>query len=279
MKSAFLVFATLVSTALFAQKSKNAFELPKQKTIVSKSEVVQNIDMGMGMTMNTTVNNTMEYVIIAQNGDEYTITRKMVAAKMNVDMMGQSQKYDSDMKEDAESEIGKEMSKKLNVTDTLSYNPKTGKTVLLSAHEVDSTENNPMANMFKSMGSTADEQSLENIFLPVDPKLKEGSNWYDSSSTAEMSYVKTYTLKSKSKTSNSVSLVLDTKNVIEVDAQGMPLTITMKSKTDATIEADATTSLITNKKGSSNIDGTMEVMGQSMPISGTVTLDVSNEIK
>lgn len=279
MKSALVVFATLVSTSLFAQKSKNSFDLPKQKTIVSKSEVVQNIDMGMGMTMNTTINNTTEYVVIAQNGDEYTITRKMVAARMNMDMMGQSQKYDSEMKEDADSEIGKEMSKKLNVSDTLRYNVKTGETVFLSKHEVDSTENNPMANMFKSMGSASEDASVENIFLPVDAKLKEGSNWYDSSSTAEMSYVKTYTLKTKSKSSNTVSLAMETKNTTEVDAQGMPLTLNMKSKTDATIDADAQTSLINSKKGTVEIDGSMEVMGQSMPISGTVTLNISNEIK
>jgi hypothetical protein len=279
MKSALIILTSFVTTGLFAQKSKNAFELPKQKTIVSKAEMVQNLDMGMGMMMNTTTNNTTEYVVIAQNGDEYTVTRKMVAAKVNMDMMGQSQKYDSDMKEDADSEIGKEVGKKLNVTDTLSYNPRTGKTVLLTKAEADTTQENPMASMFKSIGSASDEESLENIFLPLDPKLKEGNNWVDSGSTAEMSYVKTYTLQSKSRNSNKVALQIETKNMTEVEAQGMPLNITLNKKTDATVDTDGVSSLISTKKGNSNIEGSMEIMGQSMPISGTVSITITNEVR
>ncbi|MBS1927613.1 MAG: hypothetical protein IT254_00025 [Chitinophagaceae bacterium] len=278
MKSILLGLLALTFVSSQAQRSVSDISLPMNKNIISKNEMVQNLDMGMGMLMNTNITTVMQYNVIGLTGDEYLISRKLTATKMNMEMMGQKQTYDSDLKSDADTEIGKEMSKHLNVPDTFSYNWKTGKATMISTKQDSTDESNPMEGMIKSIGGGSQELVIEDIFFPVMNSKNEGDKWVDSLSSKDLNYTKNYTLVKKGKT-NEVSFSNDIKNIIETETQGITLTINMDTKSDGSMTVDASTSLVLNKKSSATINGNFEIMGQTSLISGTTTNTITTEVK
>lgn len=278
MKSVFLSLFALTLTSVYAQKSVSVISLPMDKSIISKNEMIQSLDMGMGMMMNSNISTTTQYNVIGLIGDEYHITRKLTATKMEIDMMGQKQSYDSDLKTDADSEIGKEVGKRLNVLDTFTFNRSTGEAVMISKSKEEADDANPMSGMLKSISGGTQELVIEDIFFPGGHAKKVGDKWVDSLTTKDLSYEKDYTLTSKGK-SNEISFVNNTKNKIETETQGMALFITMDTKSEGTMNVDPQTAIVMNKKSNSNINGNFEVMGQTAAITGTTTSNITTEIK
>lgn len=278
MKSILFCLLAFLGTSVLAQNSFQQYALPLNKEIISKNDVVQDLDMGMGMLMKTNISTTTQYKVIGLAGDEYMVTRTITALKLNMDMMGQTQNYDSDLQTDKNSEMGKEMNKRLNVPDTFTYNRKTGLAVMLSKPVEEKDDSNPVAGMLSSFGGNAQPLVIEDIFFPLGESVKVGGAWVDSSSSKEISYVKNYTLTSKGN-NNEISFNSDTKNNMETETQGMMITINMDTKANGTMAVDPLTSIVMNKKSNSTIEGSFEVMGQNSAISGTTTSTITTQIK
>jgi hypothetical protein len=187
--------------------------------------------------------------------------------------MGQSSTYDSDLKEDSASEIGKSMTT-LNVPDTVSISRFSGEinSDKKPKAETKADPTNPMESLFESMGNANTNAVLSEAFFVIPAGKKAGDSWVDSSSTKDQKSVKTYNIKSIDKNIATLNVKTTVENNVQTETQGMQITVNMTTKTDSEVITDIKTSLVSKKTSKADISGTLELMGQSMPVTGKSTI-------
>ena len=124
MKAFLLIAFFSVSMAGYAQKYEPRVVLNKGQKIVVKTSSNQEADMGMGMEMKNTSSSEHVLLVLDASKENYILTSTLTGLKLSMDFMGQSNSYDSDKKEDADSEMGKSV-KNLNIPDTFEVNKNT----------------------------------------------------------------------------------------------------------------------------------------------------------
>ena len=271
MKAFLLIAFFAVSISGYAQKYEPRVVLNKGQKIVVKTSSNQEADMGMGMEMKNISSSEYNLVVLDANKETYTLSNTLTGLKLSMDFMGQSNSYDSDKKEDADSEMGKSV-KNLNVPDTFTVNMNTAaitynkKPAPVAAADVA----NPMESMFESMGSS-DKNMGEDVFLIIPAGIKIGDKWFDSSSTPTLKSVKEYLLQSIDNGIASIKSIIQVDNNSQVELQGMQVTINMSTKSTGIITTDTKTSLVSKRSNNATINGNLEVMGQTMTVTGKST--------
>ena len=275
MKYIFTVFGLICMLTVSAQKSKYKVNLNNQQKIVVKTSSNSDVDMGMGMTMKNFTNSESHILVISADDKTYTVTNALKGLKLSMDMMGQSTTYDSDKKEDSASEIGRSV--KLNIPDTFLLDKLNGTVTALKADTAKSTDDsNPMENMLESMGSRSDMAVEETFFVIPDGK-KQGDNWTDSSSTKDSKTTWEFSLELIEKNIASIKYSKKVNSSIQAEVQGMQMTSTTDITTTGTMQVDIKNGLVVKRDAVSDLTGTVEVMGQSLPISGKVTTNTTSE--
>lgn len=275
MKYISTFFGLICMLTVSAQKSKYKVNLNNQQKIVVKTSSNSDVDMGMGMTMKNFTNSESHILVISADDKTYTVTNALKGLKLSMDMMGQSTTYDSDKKEDSASEIGRSV--KLNIPDTFLLDKLNGTVTALKADTAKSTDDsNPMENMLESMGSRSDMAVEETFFVIPDGK-KQGDNWTDSSSTKDSKTTWEFSLELIEKNIASIKYSKKVNSSIQAEVQGMQMTSTTDITTTGTMQVDIKNGLVVKRDAVSDLTGTVEVMGQSLPISGKVTTNTTSE--
>lgn len=268
MKAFLLIAFFSVSMAGYAQKYEPRVVLNKGQKIVVKTSSNQEADMGMGMEMKNTSSSEHVLLVLDASKENYILTSTLTGLKLSMDFMGQSNSYDSDKKEDADSEMGKSV-KNLNIPDTFEVNKNTAAITYNKkpVTEASADVTNPMESMFESMGSS-DKNIGDEFFLIIPAGIKIGDKWFDSSSTPTLKSVKEYTLQSIDNGIASIKSDSQVDNNSQVELQGMQVTIVMSTKSSGIITADTKTSLVSKRTNNATINGNLEVMGQTMTVTG-----------
>ncbi len=226
------------------------------------------IDMDMGVAGQMKMASKAVNVINVALSDEklYKATNTVTKITMSQEGMGQSVEFDSDKKEDRDSEIGKTLSKQLDIPAEITIEKNTGKVIETNkkAATEDEGEKNPMADI---MGETKGAEATAAIAFFVLPAGKKiGDKWTDSTTEAGMKGIKTYELKSINNGIADIAIKASAKGVISKEAQGMQFDINMSSTGDGNMLVDTKTGLVKKNDITSDVNGTLDVMGQSMPI-------------
>ncbi|HSN62257.1 MAG TPA: DUF6263 family protein [Ferruginibacter sp.] len=263
----------LLSLTLFAGIAVNAqkITLTKGQQITISTSTLQDIDMtGMGMQMK---NNTTTTSILEVKGDDkenYTTSFKVSKMNLTMDMMGRQQSYDSDKPEDKDSEMGKAVADKIGKEVAVLINKKTGKASLENKTGVSpekKADTNPlMDGMMDAFGSAEEDASVETIFFLIPAGKKAGDTWMDSSSNKGMKEVKTYTFKSINDGIANIAMFATMQGNSTMETQGMQMDITLSAKTEGEILVDSKSSLVKKRSSVMDLTGSMDVMGQSIPI-------------
>jgi len=105
------------------------------------------------------------------------------------------------------------------------------------------------------------------VFL-IPPGKKVGDTWTDSTSQKELKSIRRFTFKSLIDNIATIGLngVLTGNSTMEM--QGMQLDISMNTNTTGEIIVNTKTSLVQKRTANADIDATIDVMGQSGPITG-----------
>ncbi|MBC7536500.1 MAG: hypothetical protein H7258_12485 [Ferruginibacter sp.] len=225
-------------------------------------------DMGMGMQMKNTTSAVNLFKVIATDDSSYVITNTLTKMKMSMNMMGQETNYDSEKPGDKDSEIGKGISTKLNQADTLSVNKMSASVVKRERNtSPERAEENPLMGMMAAMGvSSAKDPSMEAAFFIIPKDKKMGESWSDSSTEKSIKTVKIYTLKS---IVNNIATIIVNSTLTgtgETEMQGTAVAFTMNTKNTGEIIVDTKSSLVSKIVNDANVSMTMDVMGQSMPV-------------
>jgi hypothetical protein len=226
-------------------------------------------DLGMGMQMKNESSATNILHVIGSGDKNYTLSSTLIKLVISMDMMGEQKNYDSEKEADKDSEIGKTLSKKLNIPDTIPVEISTGIVQSKTTKTMPSPEKpeNPMDPMMEAMGSSTDENvGVENAFFILPAGKKPGDSWADSSMEKNMKTVKTYIFKSLDKNIATINLAGSVTGTGQMEMQGMQVDISMNSITTGDIIVDTKTGLVSKRTVIGDINGTLNLMGQSMPV-------------
>ena len=260
MKKILLFTLSFAAANVFAQELK----LETGKKIMSTTTTSVNMDMGMGgqMKIDGTTKNLIE--IIGADAKNYNAKSTVVKMTMSQDGMGQTVNFDSDKKEDRETEVGKEMSKLLDVAAAVTIDKNTGKVTEINKKEIVADDANPMASLMGN-GNSA-EASTAAAFFYIPNGKKVGDKWADSLNEAGMKGLKNFELKSIVDNVATIAITTKAKGTISKEAQGMQLEIAMNGTGDGIILVDTKTFLVKKSTLNNDVNGTLDMMGQSLPI-------------
>lgn len=267
-----LLFASLA----FSQNQSAALQAaPVSKISITtgqKISVISDISadasmMGMNFSNKANSNNTLEVKNITDRS--FILTNTVTHLKMDVDMMGQSTSYDSDKKEDRDSDIGKTVSETMNKPEDVTLDILTGKEIKPASPEKEAPGNDAsgMMGMFAS-GSGA--SIVTNAFLPV-AEAKVGATWTDSTVTKEQKTISIYTVKSIDGKNATISLEETATSNGEIEVQGNKMQMNTNTKTTGEIVTDISTGLVSSRNTKSEVTGNVQIMGQEVPVSVTMT--------
>lgn len=259
---------TLLLSLCFATVYVNAqnIKLDNGKKITATTTTSMDMDMGMAgqMKMNSKVTNVLNVTGI--DDKNYKATNTITKLTMSQEGMGQNTNFDSDKKEDRESEIGKAAGKQLDKPAEISIEKSTGKVIEINkkTSPEDEEDKNPMADI---MGDTQGaEVTAANAFFVIPSGKKVGDTWTDSTTEAGMKGIKNYVLKSINDGIATLSVKASAKGTLTKEAQGMQFEINMTSTGDGAMLVDTKNGLVKKNDVTSDVAGTLDVMGQSMPI-------------
>lgn len=279
MKQFFLVAAVAISTTGFAQKVSNklTFQKGQKLEMVSKVNSVISMEM-MGQTMDTKVDATVTRLFDVNdvtNGSA-SVEHKMKRMQMNMEApMAGAQSFDSDNEKDMKGDAGKAMEKALKNKYSMTIDP-SGKITSVKAD--DDNPNKAAKAEGGDMMAGAMSGMIEGMELPKVGDLSEFKILPDAGATKGASWTDT---TGGNKAVYTVTDITDADILIDYseegtterkqEANGMELTISSKDKTTGKITLDKKSGLLKEKTGTTTSEGTMDMMGQTIPMTTKVT--------
>jgi hypothetical protein len=271
------IFSTIVAVAIFTASQAQKIVIAKGQKFESQvaMKMKMNIDLGGQNIENNTENNTTSLVEVKDATDKsYTINNTVTRTIMNVSAMGMDRSFDSDKKEDMDGEMGAAFKDKINKSTEMQID-KQGKIIEMSEVATDKTDG---PSSMIGINSLAKGQAYPLLISLPSKSIKPGDSWTDSSGTAEtVKKVTYYTLK-EIKGDNMVVVFKGTiakKGIMEQMGMEVNLDITGDISGEATYETS--TGWLKNNTMLVDVKGSMEIMGQSGPL--TIKTDITTTNK
>lgn len=279
MKKTILVLTCLITAAFsFCQTampktiSTGKILLSDGQKIIAASTISIDADLSNGMELHSssTTENALE--VKTSTDKNYTVTSTLTKLKVNFKMMGQATNYDSEKNEAPSSEVEKSFADRLNKPVDVILDNSTGQATLSQKKEKNEEvdNENPVDGMLKMFSESSDDGVVSGAFKLVPQGKNVGDQWADTTTEKDQKTIRTYTLKSVSGNDALIQLDIVTTANTKLDMQGMEFEIKTTTKTSGDITTDINTGLLKTKNTKSEITGSLQLMGQDVPISATV---------
>ncbi len=275
MKRIYSTLVTLfIAASAFAQSgASNKLKLTNGQKIIVESATHIEASFGMGMELNS--NSTAVNSLQVKNISEKTSTVSNTLTKMKVDMnlMGQANNYDSENKDGNNADMAKIFDERLNKTTDVDIDNNTGSPVEQKkiVAPKDTEGGNPADDLMKMFSNTSDDGIVAGAFEIIPAGKSIGDKWSDSVDVKDMKTVRTYTLKSISGNEAVIQLDIAVKAVNMLNFQEMEFEIKSDTKSTGEIITDITTGVVKKRTSTSDISGSLQMMGQDMPITAKTT--------
>jgi len=250
-----------------------------QKIAVTKGQKLETITTTkmkmevMGQNMDNESIATSNVEVKDVNADGYLFINTIKRMTMKGNAMGQEMNFDSDKKEDMDGQIGQALKDKIGTPQEIQVD-KRGKVAGIK----DSSDKKPggsMGDMMNMSGDITKGQPYPILIQLPAAGVKPGDTWTDSSGTvATLKTVTTYTLKSLTADGALVSFMGTLSKSGSMEQNGMEIQIEMTGTTKGEAVYDAASGLLKNTTTSSDIKGSLGIMGQNAPLTGTVTANI-----
>ncbi len=236
-----------------------------------KSVISQEM-MGQAIEITIDANLIHQLEVKDKKSNSYLLSSTLTKLSTNGNAMGQEMKFDSDKKEDLDSETGKALKDQLNVTMEVELNENA---VVINGVKKDPkvSAGGQLMDMVNNVtGGDNDESNGANAAFDVVPAGKKlGDSWSDSSITTEIKTYRKYTIKSLEGNNATIQLSGTQITKKKVEQQGMEINISMDGKLSGEGIVDMRTGLLKQKTTILDGIGSAEVMGQSIPVTTKVT--------
>lgn len=279
MKQFFLVAAFAISVTGFSQKVSNklSFQKGQKLEMITKVNTVVSMEM-MGQAMDTKIEATVTRIfdVADVTAGVATIEHKMKRMQMNIEApMAAAQTFDSENESDMKGDGGKAMEKALKNKYTMSVDAM-GKVTAIKADDDNPNKNSPEKAATDMLGGSMGQQAgavlpkvgdMSEFKILPSREVSKGETWSDSTKGVKA----TYTIADITATDVIINFTEEGKTERTQEANGMELKIATKDKTTGKITLDAKTGLLKEKSGVTNSEGTMEIMGQEVPMTTKTT--------
>lgn len=250
-----------------------------QKIAVKKGQQLETIAttkmsmevMGQNMDNLSTLTSSVAVKDITDSSYIFSNTVKRMTIKING--MGQDISFDSDKKEDMDGQMGQALKDQIGAIQEIQVS-KQGK-VISTRQTADKKPGPDMASMMSMSGDLTQGQPYPILIQLPAKAVKVGDTWTDSSSSAAtIKTVTTYTLKSVGAEGALVSFTgtMVKNGTIQQNGMEIQMDITGTVKGDAAYEVGS--GLLKTNTSTSDIKGTLGIMGQNAPIAATITATV-----
>lgn len=277
MKKIALVILIFSAVTASAQMVTKKVGLAKGQQLEQQSRMQVNMTQeAMGQTVELKMEGDVTSVVEVKDAvaSGFDISNTIKKVMMNMNMMGQDMKFDSDKSEDFDGQLGQAFKGKINVPREFSVS-KDGIITKMKT-KIDSLDDG--GGMMGGMMSAAMEnekegaafQSIANI--PA-KGIKVGESWNDSTIDKVARTYTTYTLKEVTGGNGLVTLSSNMAVSREVEQQGMTIQVEMTGTTIGEYTFDVATGIIKRRKYTSKSSGTLGVAGQSMPMNIETTVE------
>jgi hypothetical protein len=268
MMKRFLLSVSMVTIAVTASYSQKIAVTKGQKLETQTTTKTTMEVMGQNIDNETSLTNTIEVKDVTADGYLFSNIIKRMTIKGNA--MGQEMSFDSDKKEDMDGQVGQALKGHIGTTQEIQVD-KQGK--VASIKEGEEKQPGPdMASMMSMNGDLGKGQPYPMLIQLPAKNVKPGDTWTDSSGTAAtLKTVIVYTLKSISADGALVSFNGTMAKNGNIEQNGMEIQMDITATTKGESTYDTNSGLLKNTSSTSEIKGTLGVMGQNAPIAGTVT--------
>jgi len=253
-KITFFIAATLaVPAMIFAQNSGTVKLTNGQKySVVNKITTSSTSEM-QGQSMETTADVTTVYNIQVNDikDENYSMTNKIAAVKLNMNTMGQNINFDSDKKEDMDGQMGASFKDIINQPKPVTMDK--GGNIILS-------NNTDTSNMKESSSQTdmilkqlGDPQIIgygaKMAFVAIPANAKVGTAWKDSTSTNGVTRVTNYVIKGIENGIATITVSGTETRDTKMEMQGMEI----NTKTTGTFSGEQTADVNTGIINQNNL--------------------------
>jgi hypothetical protein len=220
----------------------------------------------MGTPMNSDAKSVSTVKINAIDGDNYKATNTITKLTVTGNTMGQEISFDSDKKEDLESQVGQMIGVSLNKPVEITINKNTGK-----QDEVKDKEDEG------GMGSIMGGNSITNIFFVLPASKKAGDKWTETIEKNGIKTITNYELKSIEGSTATIATSATIKGNTSQDMNGQSVDITIDSKLTSSFTVDTNTGILKQSNSEMESTNNMEMAGQSMVISNKIKTNTTVE--
>jgi Family of unknown function (DUF6263) len=242
-------------TTLFVNAQSIKLENGKTIKITTNVVAVSESPMGGESTNTITTSNTIK--ITGVEDKIYKATNTVTRMIMDGEMMGQSMKFDSDKKEDMDGQIGQMLGASVNKPSEIIIDRDNGKV----------TENAAEEKKEGMMGGMGGESNIGgSAFFVVPAGKKAGDKWTVTLDDGGIKSIKNYELQSLKENIATINVSSSNKGTTTKEANGMSMEMTIDTKATGTMMVDTNTGLLKQINMDDVTIGSMEVMGQSIPL-------------
>jgi hypothetical protein len=267
-----LAFAQPSATGSSSDGTKIKLSNGQKIVIESSTEIQASFTMGMELTSTSTTVNSLE--VKNSTASNYTISNALTKMKVNMNMMGQSNAYNSDNKEGNNEEMAKIFDEKMNKQIDVLVDNKTGAATTEKKKDRksdDAEDADPTAGLMKMFADNSDEAVVAGAFEIVPKGKSVGDSWADSTIEKGSKMVRTYTLKSLTGNEAVVQSLIVSTGTNKLNFQEMEFEVKSETKATGEIIIDVSTGLVKKRTNVADISGSIQMMGQDMPISAKAT--------
>lgn len=288
MKKIFFLAFVAIGINVSAQKGASPINFPKGKKLemVAQTKAVISQEM-MGQSMDINVNSTITRAFDIEDVKNGTakIEHKVKRLQFSFDAMGQQQSFDSDKEEDVKGEMGKAFEKSLKNKYSMEVDAN-GNIVAVkpdddNANKTEEKDNaDMMGNMMSQFAEGLEVPKVGDVIslkLNTKGNLAKGQSWSDSLTGGVETGTIKYTVADVTNADVLIDYLSEAVTKKSQDVGGMAMDVDLKNKTTGQITLDKKTGLLKKRTIESQGSGTMEVAGQSIPmsskVSGTITVN------
>ena len=218
--------------------------------------------MGQQMQSKIDISSTNTLEVTNVKDTSYSLTNTITKMKMNMSAMGQDMSYDSD-REDNDSMMSNSMGKMINDPQSFEISPM-GKLISKSDTTSELTNNDMMSGLQNVLGNS-------DAFLAMPLKAKAGYSWVDSVDKDGSRSNMTYTIKELRGNDATVSVKGAMQMSQKAEAQNVEFTNNSTGAISGELVIDAKTGIIKQRNTAIETTGTVEVMGQQIPMTTKTT--------
>lgn len=272
MKKTYItLLGLLISGISFSQSLKIKLTNGQKIVVETTTDVEASLAMGMELNSNSSTTNSLE--VKNSTDKNYTISNTLTKLKVNMNMMGQPNNYDSEIKEGNNADMAKIFDERLNKSVDIDIDNTTGLAVTdnKKVTKKGADDSNPADDLMKIFSDNSDNAIVSGSFEIIPKGKSIGNSWADTAIAKDMKMIRTYTLKSVIGNDAIIQLDIASSGVNKLNFQEMEFEIKTETKTKGEIFTDTVTGLVTKRTSSSDITGSIQMMGQDMPISAKTT--------